>query len=84
MRLCDLSNKQVINTYDGSIIGIIADVSFDPDNGCICDVIIPGPPRFCSLFGHDTEYIIPFKCIKNIGDDVVIVSVCLDEYKFKT
>lgn len=26
-------------------------------------------------------YVIPFKCIKSIGKDIVLVNVCLDKHK---
>ena len=35
--------------------------------------------RFCCLFGRDNEYIIPWECISQIGDDIILVKI--DEEK---
>ena len=77
MRVCDLRNKQVINCCDCKILGYVADVDFDQCTGCINSVIVPGPSKMCGLFGRDIEYISPFKCIRGIGPDAIIVDVNL-------
>lgn len=78
MRICDLRNKQVINASDCRLLGCVIDIDFNETTGCICSVIIPGPGRLCGLFGHDTEYVIPFRCIRCIGPDAILVEVCLE------
>lgn len=83
MRLCELHSKQVINIKDGCILGCVVDVDFNCKTGCICELIVPGPPRLCGIFGHDIEYVIPFKCVCNIGADVILVDVCLDDIGHK-
>ncbi len=45
-------------------------------NGCIEAIIIPGPGRICGFLGSDSEYIIPFECIKKIGEDIILVEIC--------
>lgn len=79
MRVCDLRNKQVINACDCKILGYVIDVDFDECTGVICALIVPGPGKLCSLFGRDIEYVIPFKCVKKIGPDVILVDVCLEK-----
>lgn len=81
MRLCDLRDKQVINENDCTIIGTVFDIEFDKCTGCIEAVVIPGPARMCGFLGRDYEYIIPFKCIKSIGTDIILVNVCLEKVK---
>ncbi len=83
MRICELRNKQVILVCDGKILGYTADINFDACNGCIQSIVVPGPAKLCGLFGHDIEYIIPFKCIKCIGKDTILVDVCLDKVSQK-
>lgn len=83
MRICDLHDKEVVNVKDGCIIGCVADVDFDCNTGCICAIIVPGPVKLCGFFGRDTEYIIPFKCVMNIGADVILVDVVLEKVTFK-
>ena len=77
MRLSDLKFKEVINECGCKRLGSICDIEFDCKSGCIQSFIVPGPTRFCGLFGRDAEYVIPFKCVKQIGDDIVLV--CIEE-----
>ena len=75
MRMYDLKLKEVINECDCKRLGFVADLEFDICTGCIYSLIVPGPGRVCGIFGRDTEYIIPFACIKQIGPDIILVSV---------
>ena len=54
-------------------------IIFNECTGCIEAIVVPGPGKICGVFGRDTEYIIPFKCICQIGDDIVLVNVCVEE-----
>ncbi|MBE5959416.1 MAG: YlmC/YmxH family sporulation protein [Lachnospiraceae bacterium] len=81
MRICDLRQKEVINTCDCKRMGFVDDVNIDIKTGCILDIIVPGPSRFCGLICAEFEYVIPFKCIVQIGDDIIIVKVKEDEVK---
>lgn len=75
MRLCDLRKKEVINCRDGERLGFISDLGFNPKTGCIETIIIPGPCKFWGFLGREQEYIIPWRCIRQIGNDVVLVDV---------
>lgn len=77
MRLCELKCKEVINEKDCRRLGCVSDIEFNPKTGCIEALIVPGPAKFCGLFGRDAEFIIPFKCICQIGDDIILV--CIDD-----
>lgn len=79
MRICELRDKEVVNSKDCKIIGCVGDVDFDPCNGCIKAIIVPGPPKLWGFLGRDIEYVIPFKCICRIGPDVILVDVCLED-----
>ena len=81
MKMFDLKNKQVINEEDCRILGCVIDIDFNPSNGCINSIIIPG--KLCGFLGREFVYVIPFKCIKSIGKDIVLVNVCLDKHKEK-
>ena len=63
MRICNLREKQVINSADCKILGYVQDVEFDLCSGCIKAIIVPGPPKLFCFFGADCEYVIPFECI---------------------
>ncbi len=75
MRLCELREKEVINCCDCKRLGCVVDVDFDPCDGQIKAIIIPGPGKICGFFGSDSEFVIPFTCIKNIGPDIVLVEI---------
>lgn len=75
VRICELKCKEVINECSCKRLGCICDVDIDICSGCIINIIVPGPAKFCGAFGRDMEFVIPFKCIKCIGDDIIIVSI---------
>lgn len=75
MRICDLKQKEVINQCDCKRLGFVSDVEIDICTGCILALIVPGIPRFCGMFGRDSEYIIPFKCVKQIGEEIILIQV---------
>lgn len=78
-----MKQKEVINICDCRRLGYIVDVEFDPRTGCICSFIIPGPGGICGLFGREHEYIIPFGCVRQIGEDIVLVEVNPEEIQHK-
>lgn len=79
MRICELRQKEVINICDCQRIGVVADVEFDPKTGKICQLIIPGHGKWGGLLGRDTEYVIGWKCVRQIGPDIILVDVCMEE-----
>ena len=79
MRIYDLKQKEVINECDCKRLGFVSDIIFDVCSGCSEAIIVPGAPKLCGLFGRDSEYIIPYKCICQIGDDIILVKVDAEE-----
>lgn len=75
MRICELREKEVVNVCDGERLGNICDVDFEERTGRICSLIIPGPCKVFGIIGRDSEYIIPYECVKRIGADVVLIEV---------
>ena len=75
MRICELREKEVVNVCDGERLGNICDVDFEERTGRICSLIILGPCKVFGIIGRDSEYIIPYECVKRIGADVVLVEV---------
>ena len=65
MRFSELREKEVIN----------CDLAFDVRTGCLEALIVPGPCKLFGFLGHDQEYIIPFKCICQIGCDIILVDI---------
>jgi len=74
MRLCDIKQKEVINIRTCCCLGCVIDIDFDHDIGCIVAIILPGPGKF-SFFGRDSEYVIPWKCVIQLGPDIILVDI---------
>lgn len=72
----DLKNKEVINIYDGKSLGYVYDIEVNLEKGTIEGIIVPAQKSFFSFFGRgDNDYVIKWKDIKRIGDDVILVDV---------
>lgn len=72
-RMTDLRYKEVINICDGCRLGFVGDIELVMPGGQITALIVPGPYRFFGLFGRGEEYYIPWDCIRQIGDDIILV-----------
>ena len=72
-RIRDFRCKEVINVCDGCRLGYVGDVECRLPDGQLTALIIPGPYRFFGLFGRGEEYCIPWECIKQIGDDIILI-----------
>lgn len=79
MRFSELRQKEVINICTCKSLGCPDDLDIDLKSGEVCAIIVPGPGRVCSFFGRDSEYVIPWKCIKQIGEDIILVEVNEDQ-----
>ena len=80
MRLCELREKEVINSCDCKRLGCVVDIELNPIDCSIEAIILPGPGKICGFFGTDCEFIIPFECIRKIGPDIILVEI--QEEKF--
>jgi YlmC/YmxH family sporulation protein len=74
-RIYELRQKEIINIKDGSRYGYVADMEIDEEEGRIKKIIVPGPARIFGVFGREQEYHIPWDCIKQIGEDIILVDV---------
>ena len=75
MRFFDLKHKEVINVQSCRSLGCVSDLDIDCKTGCILALIVPGPGRLCWFLGQDFEYVIPWKCICQIGTDIILVDI---------
>lgn len=75
MRICDLKQKEIINTCTCRSLGCPSDIEFDILTGCLTALVVSEPGRFCNLFCRENECVIPWKCINQIGEDIILVSV---------
>ncbi len=71
----DIKNKELINIFDGKSLGYVSDIEINLEKGRIEALIVPAQSGFFSLFSRENEYIIKWKDIKKIGEDVILVEV---------
>ena len=75
MRICELRQKEVVNICSCRTLGCPLDIELNPRTGCVEAIIVPVPGKMCGLFGPATEYGIPFSCIRQIGEDIILVEI---------
>ena len=78
MLFSELKCKDVVNLRDCRKMGHVIDFEFDECTGCISKIMVPGVNGFnCfkRLIGCDTEYVICYPEIKQIGPDIILVDV---------
>ncbi|MDE7390714.1 MAG: YlmC/YmxH family sporulation protein [Lachnospiraceae bacterium] len=73
-RIAELRHKEIINQSDGMRLGFVDDVEVDTCNACLVSIIIYGRPKLFGLFGRCEDFVIPWKNIKLIGEDTILVS----------
>ena len=72
-RFSELRNKEIIHVCEGTRLGYLNDVCIDTDTGRVTAIMVPGPCRLLGLVGRDSDYIIPWGCIRRIGEDIILV-----------
>ena len=77
----ELRCKEVINIMDGRRLGYVSDLELEADNGRLLSISVPSPGRFFGLFGTGCVYVIPWPCIRKIGDDLILIDVCLEDVR---
>ena len=78
-RFSGLKCKEVVCIGDGTRLGYVCDVEVDIKNGCIAAIIVPGPSRCFGLIGRHEDYVIPWKAICRIGDDIILIDADLSK-----
>lgn len=78
-KFSSLREKEVINICDGKRLGVVCDLEFEAATGKICTLIIPEDGGKWNFFCKERAYFVPWRCIKRIGDDIILVEVDSDE-----
>ena len=73
MRICELKQKEVINIHTCRSLGCPLDVEFCCETARLKALIMPEPGKFCWCFSRESECIIPWDCIRQIGEDIILV-----------
>lgn len=55
--------------------GYVQDVTADLETGVITSIIVPGNANKINIFANNNEIEIPWKQIKCIGDDIILVEI---------
>ena len=79
VKFTDLHCKEVICVNDGRRLGFICDAKVEVPEGNITAIIVPGPCRFFGLWGRRDDFVIPWRCIKRMGPDIVLVDIKPEE-----
>ena len=72
-RMVELRCKEVINICDGCRLGFVSDVDITVPEGKVVAIVVSGPKLFFGLFGRGEEFYVPWECIKQIGDDIILI-----------
>lgn len=75
MRVVELKRKEVINICTCQSLGCPVDVEFDCKTGCLTALILPGNCRCLGFLGREDDIVIPWKCICQIGNDIILVEL---------
>ena len=75
MRITQLQCKEVICIDDGRRLGFVTDVEVEVPEGKVIAIVVPGPCHFLGLFGRKDDYVIPWRCIRKIGPDIILVDI---------
>lgn len=73
-RIDELRNKQVVCIKDGCVLGYVSDVELDTTSGELTAIVIFGRLRAMGLLGRDEDIIIPWRDIKVIGRETILVA----------
>jgi YlmC/YmxH family sporulation protein len=82
VKFTDLQCKEVICVSNGQRLGFVSDAEVDVPEGLIRSITVPGPCRIFGVLGRRDDYIIPWKCIRKIGPDIILVDVRPEECCF--
>ena len=80
-RFSSLKCKEVVNVCDGCRMGYVCDVEVDCRCGQIVAIVVPGKGKGFGLLGCREDFVIPWKCIRQIGDDIILVEGDTDKFR---
>lgn len=80
LRAGDLRQKEVINVATGMRLGFVSDVEINFEDGYIDAIVVPGQNKLL-FFSKADDYVIPWKDIVRVGDDIILVDMPMPENK---
>ena len=79
VRFTDLQCKEVICVNDGRRLGFVSDIQIEVPEGKVVAIVVPGPCRILGILGRRDDYLIPWRCIRRVGPEIVLVDVKIEE-----
>jgi len=73
-RASDFKCREVINLSDGERLGFVFDMEINIETGEVCSIVVPGREKV-RLFGKCKGIVIPWECIKKLGEDTILVDL---------
>ena len=83
MKFTQLQCKEVICVSDGRRLGFVEDVLVEVPEGTVCALVVPGPCQYLGMVGRGDDFVIPWKCIRRIGPDIILVDTKPDECRVR-
>ena len=71
----ELRCKEVIDLHSGQRLGYVCDAEYEPCDGKILAIIVPGQGRAGGLLGREDDYVIPWSSISRLGSDIILVDL---------
>jgi YlmC/YmxH family sporulation protein len=86
MRLSELAGKEIINISDGVRLGAVgdSDLVIDPETGKIESIVLPKRVNFLSFWLEPKKLVVPWRTVKKIGCEVIIVELDQSYSHFKS
>lgn len=73
MNIGKFRQLEVVDVYNGKLLGTVSDLVINLDEGKIESIIVSGIDKIVNIFNKE-EILIDWEDIKKIGDDVIIVN----------
>ena len=73
MTLYELCQRDVICISTGANLGKVDDLSFNENTASIENLVLYGRLKLFGLLGREEDTLIPWKDIRKIGSDVILV-----------
>lgn len=73
--LSEMRYKEVIDLKSGQRLGFVYDAEIDPADGRVLALIVPGRGKAGGLLGREDDYVLDWKAITRLGDDIILVDL---------
>jgi len=75
LKATDLATRDVINVIDGRRLGPLKDIEIDNQTGAVQAIVLRSREKFLRFFPRGKDVVVPWKYIKKIGVDAILVEM---------